>query len=486
MIIGREEEKRKLEALYLSESAELVALYGRRRVGKTYLIDETFGDRICFRHAGLSPVEYSSHQEGKPVGRMKAQLEHFYRSLVTHGYDGKQKPQSWLEAFYFLEDLLSEKYCDESRVLIFFDEIQWLDTPKSEFMTGFEAFWNGWACHRKNIMVIVCGSSSSWILNNVINNHGGLYGRVTCEIKLRPFSLGECEEFFKYMGIELSRYDIAQAYMAVGGIPYYLRYFTKGLSLSQNIEAIFFENGAPLRNEYDRLFASLFTNAEVMQKIVKAIYSKNRGLTRKEIEKETGIRDSGDLSKKLKALESGDFIIRYCSFGNGKREEFNKLVDPFCNFYLTFVEANKNVKTVHWVNLAETQKVTVWSGYAFENVCWNHIKQIKAALGISGVVTTETLWSKKGDDNSSGAQIDLIIERKDNVVNMCEIKFYSDEFLVNKDYHLILEHRKGLIKEKIPKKATVHSTLITTFGIKKSEYFSDFVSVVTLEQLFDY
>ena len=484
MIVGREEEKRKLEELYSSGSAELVALYGRRRVGKTYLIDETFGDRISFRHAGLSPID-GSNAEGKSKGRMKEQLEHFYRSLVIHGHTGKQKPQSWLEAFYFLEDLLMGKYGDKSRVLIFIDEIQWLDTPKSEFMTGFEAFWNGWACHRKNIMVVVCGSSSSWILNHVINNHGGLYGRVTSELKLRPFSLGECEEFFKYIDIEMSRYDIVQAYMAVGGTPYYLKYFTKGLSLSQNIGAMFFADEAPLKDEFDRLFASLFVNAEAMKKIIRAIYTKNRGLSRQEIIGATGIKDSGDLSQKLKALETGEFIIKYCSFGNGKREEFYKLVDPFCNFYLSFVESGGSSGKVDWVNFANTQSLTVWSGYAFENVCWNHMKQIKAALGISGVSTRESLWSKRADEDLPGAQIDLIIERKDNVVNMCEIKFYSDEFLVDKDYHLLLERRKALIKEKIPKKATVHSTLITTFGIRKSEYFSDFASVVTMDQLFD-
>ena len=223
MLIGREEEVKKLNELYDSGEAELIALYGRRRVGKTYLIDEVFEKRICFRHAGLSPID--DNDETITKYRMKDQLEHFYRSLTVHGYKGEQAPKSWLEAFYMLEDLLMEKYDDNERVVVFIDEIQWLDTPRARFMTGFEAFWNGWACHKKNLMVIVCGSSSSWILENIINNHGGLYGRVTYEMKLSTFSLVESEKYLESRGISMSRYDITQAYMMVGGIPYYLKYF---------------------------------------------------------------------------------------------------------------------------------------------------------------------------------------------------------------------------------------------------------------------
>ena len=482
MIIGREEEIKKLNELYDSGEAELIALYGRRRVGKTFLIDETFEDRFCFRHAGLSPIDSKGEKQNKH--RMKNQLEHFHRSLVICGYEGKSKPATWLEAFYQLEDFLMTKYKEKERILIFIDEIQWLDTPKSGFMTGFEAFWNGWACHRKNIMVIVCGSSSSWILDHVINNHGGLYGRVTYEMKLHPFSLRECELFLRSRDIQMSRYDVVQTYMAVGGIPYYLKFFNKELSLPQNIEVMFFTDKAPLKDELDRMFSSLFVDPEIMRRIVKAIGSKNKGLSRAEIIEKTGLTDTGEFSKQLKALIAGDFLIKYISFGESKREVYYKLTDPFSVFNMSFVEENKDKKTIDWLNVEDSAKAKVWKGYAYENVCWNHVKQIKEALGISGVSTTESLWSKKGDESTKGTQIDMIIERKDNVVNMCEIKFYSDEFVVDKDYHLILENRKKLLREKISKKATIHSTLITTFGIKRSEYYGDFVNVLTVDDLF--
>lgn len=483
MLIGREKEIKKLNELYHSEDAELIALYGRRRVGKTYLIDEVFRDRLNFRHAGLSPID--SEKENVKAHLMKDQLTHFFRSLTIQGYKGKKTPESWLEAFYMLEDLLVEKYKDNERIIVFLDEMQWLDTPKAKFMTGFEAFWNGWACHRKNLMVIVCGSSSSWILTNIINNHGGLYGRVTFEIKLKPFTLRECEQFLTSKEICMSRYDVIQAYMMVGGIPYYLRYFNKRLSLAQNINEIFFADEAPLKDEFNRMFASLFKNAEPIKQIIKAIASKNKGITRKELSEITGVTDSGEVSRQLNALIAGDFIIKYKSFGDNKRDEIYKLVDPFSYFYLTFLDKSSDNRNIDWINIEDSSRVLSWKGYAFENVCWNHIHQIKMALQIGGVSTTEALWSKRGDENTRGTQIDLIIVRKDNVVHMCEIKFYNEEFEVDKDYHLILERRKKILREQIPKRATIHNTLITTYGLRKTNYFGDFVHVVTIDQLFE-
>lgn len=483
MLIGRENEIKKLNELYHSEDAELIALYGRRRVGKTYLIDEVFRDRLNFRHAGLSPID--SEKDNVKPHLMKDQLTHFFRSLTIQGYKGKKTPESWLEAFYMLEDLLVEKYKGNERIVVFLDEMQWLDTPKAKFMTGFEAFWNGWACHRKNLMVIVCGSSSSWILTNIINNHGGLYGRVTFEIKLKPFTLRECEQFLTSKEICMSRYDVIQAYMMVGGIPYYLRYFNKRLSLAQNINEIFFADEAPLKDEFNRMFASLFKNAEPIKQIIKAIASKNKGITRKELSEITGVTDSGEVSRQLNALIAGDFIIKYKSFGDNKRDEIYKLVDPFSYFYLTFLDKSSDNRNIDWINIEDSSRVLSWKGYAFENVCWNHIHQIKMALQIGGVSTTEALWSKRGDENTRGTQIDLIIVRKDNVVHMCEIKFYNDEFEVDKDYHLILERRKKILREQIPKRATIHNTLITTYGLRKTNYFGDFVHVVTIDQLFE-
>jgi len=484
MIIGREKEIEKLNELYESSFSELVALYGRRRVGKTFLVDQVFSGKITFRHAGLSPIDDRYSATSARKSRMKDQLKHFYRSLIQQGMKKSRIPESWLDAFYMLEDFLQDRDDGQNRQLVFIDEIQWLDTPRSGFMTGFEAFWNGWACHRPNLMVIVCGSSSSWILDKVINNHGGLYDRVTYQFKLMPFSLHECERYFESASVVMSRYDIVQAYMMVGGIPYYLKYFDRKLSLPQNIDAMFFADSAPLKEEYDRLFSSLFVNPDIMKSIIEALSTKNMGLTRQELLAKTGIANSGEFSSQLKALISGTFIMKYYSFGNSKRDEYYKLTDPFCLFYLRFVKSGGRRKTAGWSSIADSSSVNAWRGYAFENVCFNHIMQLKNALGISGVVTNETLWSKKGNEEDPGTQIDLIIERKDNVVNMCEVKFCNDEFTVDRNYHFTLVRRRNLLVEKIPKRAVIHNTLITTYGLKRNEYFSDFTQVITLEDLF--
>ena len=255
MLIGRENEIKKLNELYDSGEAELVAIYGRRRVGKTYLVDETFEGRFSFRHAGLSPIDTRYSSSAKRKSRMKDQLAHFFRSLTLAGIEKGKAPETWLDAFYMLEDLLTQKDDGKDRLLLFFDEIQWLDTPRSGFLTAFEAFWNGWACHRHNLMVIVCGSSTSWILDKFIHDHGGLYGRTTCQIHLLPFSLKECRLFFEAKKLVMSQYNMVQAYMMVGGIPYYLKYFSREKSLPQNIDAMFFADDAPLKEEFDQMFA---------------------------------------------------------------------------------------------------------------------------------------------------------------------------------------------------------------------------------------
>ena len=327
-MIGRTYEVKELNRLYSRNRAELVAIYGRRRVGKTYLVDETFDGRITFRHAGLSPADESSH------GLLKLQLDHFYNSLVLQGMEKCEKPTNWLDAFLLLEKFLQSKD-DGSRQVVFLDELPWLDSPKSGFIRAFEAFWNTWGCHRKNLMVIVCGSANSWIQDKLLNNHGGLYNRVTYEIKLSPFSLKECEDFYKSNNVKLSRYDIVQSYMIFGGIPYYMGYINPEMSLAQNVDKLFFAKNAVLRDEYNRLFASVFTNPEAVKNIVQLLYTRNAGFTRREIVERLKITDGGSFSRNLNALISSDFITKYVPFGYGKEKSIiNSLIHFACSTFI--------------------------------------------------------------------------------------------------------------------------------------------------------
>lgn len=467
---------KELNRRFNSEDAQLVAVYGRRRVGKTYLINKAFKGRITFSHAGLSPLNNTKK------GMLAAQLEHFYYSLKHYGMEESKIPESWLEAFYMLEKLLERKDNGKKQV-VFLDELPWMDTKRSGFITAFEAFWNSWGCSRDNLLVVVCGSATSWMLDNLIKNHGGLYGRVTCEIRVSPFSLKECSQFYKANHVKLSSYDIVQSYMILGGIPYYMGYFQEDLSLGQNIDRLFFNKNAALKDEYDKLFTAVFSNPSMMKRIVSCLYTRNAGFTRAELVERSGITDGGTLSKCLNALIASDFIVKYVPFGFGKREEHYKLVDPFCMFYLHFV-ADGNIKDpMFWEHSLSSQRVVSWRGFAFETVCFNHIDCIKEALGISGVLTTHSAWSKRSDDEE-GQQIDMIISRNDNVTNMCEIKFYNSPFTVNKDYYLKLMQRENILTQALSPKEVVHNTLITTYGLVKNEYSGVFSKVITMEDLF--
>lgn len=472
MIIGRKREIEELERLYNSQSPEFVAVYGRRRVGKTFLINETFGERITFRHTGLSGDETEDGQ-----GRMHAQLKHFYNSLLFQGMKPGHIPHDWLEAFFMLTQFLISRDTEERQV-VFLDELPWLDTPRSGFITALEGFWNNWGCTRKNLLLIVCGSANSWIINRLINNHGGLYNRVTYEIKLMPFTLSECREFFISRGVMLSDYDITQAYMIMGGIPYYLGYFNRGESLAENIDRICFSRNAKLGGEFMRLFSSVFDNPDLIIDIVRILNGRSMGYERKEITAKLGRIDNGGFSKIFTELEENDFVLRYVPFGIKKTQVYYKLIDPFCIFYLRFMENRKALDEDFWMMNVTAPALSTWRGYAFENVCFNHIPQIKNALGISGVQTECSEWL--GD----GTQIDLLIERKDNVVNMCEIKFYGTEFSVDKNYYGTLNERQVMLSKHLKKRTVIHNTLITTFGLKYNTYSGVFTKTLTLDDLF--
>ena len=477
MLIGRKEEITELEKLYNSDRAEFVAVYGRRRVGKTFLIKQALKERITFQHTGVSPVEQSSDKR-----RMSVQLESFYYSLLNHGLEGYKQPKTWMEAFFLLEQLLQDLDNGERQV-VFIDELPWMDTPRSGFLPAFESFWNGWCSGRDNIMLIVCGSATSWILNNLEKSKGGLYGRLTADIKLSPFNLKECEEYFNHANIAMSRYDVLQSYMVFGGIPYYISYFQKGLSFEQNVDKILFGHKPRLRNEFNRLFAAIFNNPEECKKIVSLLATRHAGFTREEISKATGIALGGGLSNTLLALEESDFITKYTPYGKAKNVIQYKLIDNFCLFWQKYVETHKSDNSFAADHMT-SDIMNKWRGVAFEEVCWEHIEMIKRTLQIAGVKSSISAWSIKGDDEHEGAQIDLLIVRNDGVVNLCEMKFASIPYSISKDEEMRLRHRIEMLKSTLSPKQTIHLTLITTFGIANGKHSGIVQREVNMDDLF--
>lgn len=475
-IIGRKQEIAELNRRYESGKAEFVAVYGRRRVGKTFLINEVLGDYMTFHHTGLSPYDR------KRKVTLKDQLQNFHYSLIRHGLETANRPTSWMEAFFLLEQLL-ERRDNGSRQVVFIDELPWMDTARSGFLTALEAFWNGWGNTRHNLCLVVCGSATSWILDNLINNKGGLYGRLTGEIKLSPFTLGECEEFFKSRHIKMSRYNIIQAYMILGGIPYYLDYFNPSLSLAQNIDSLFFGPKAKLGDEFDRLFNSVFDNAEGCLKIVRELGQRHAGFTRDEIATHTRINPNGDFSKMLKALVASDFVTKFVPYGLGKREEHYKLSDCFCWFWLHFKDKMQVSESDYWQRHLKEPEITSWRGIAFEEVCMLHVHQIKSALQIAGVASKESSLIVKGEKAKEGMQIDLLIDRADDVVNVCEMKFSKAAFVVTKAYEKKLVQRLNSLEKQQPDK-TFHLTLISVNPLERNEYSDVFTSTIAAESLF--
>ena len=475
-MIGRINEIQQLNGCYFSGQAELVVIHGRTRTGKTYLVDEVFRSRITFRHTGLSPAEREN------TGLLKAQLEHFYYSLLLHGMEKGKKPMSWLEAFHMLEKLLESKD-DGGRQVVFLDEMAWLDSPRSGFLTAFEGFWNTWGCHRENLMVVVCSEADLWTEEKLLNNTSGLYGRVTLDIKLKPFTLAESEEFLKSKEIALSRFETVQFHMMLGGNPYYLNCIKSGLSFAQNVNELFFTEGARLKGEYDRLLSAVFGNAEPIKRILSVLATENAGFTRGELARRIKLKDGKKLSEYLNALVAGDFVGKYVPYGENGNAVHYKLIDPFCNFYLGLVNDKKVTKENHWQRAASTEEVAKWREKAFENVCFNHIGQIKKALGISGVETALHIWTKRYESDTGERSV-MLISRDDSIINMCEIRFRNDDITVDRGFYRLVMRRQEMLEKTADPKTVVKPALITVFGVVDNEYRSIFSDVLTLEDLF--
>ena len=482
-MIGRERERQDLESLIASDKSEFVAVYGRRRVGKTFLIRETCRYQFAFEHTGLKNTYTDANGEDFPVkDAMKKQLAEFAASLRRYGRKGKRIPKDWFEAFHLLEDLLGEQRA--GRKIVFIDECPWMDTPRSDFLAALDHFWNGWCTMRKDIVLIICGSAASWVLDKIDEDVGGLHNRLSRHIYLRPFCLRECEEFVRVKGVVLNRRQLLEGYMIFGGIPYYWDLLRRDMGLVQNIDALLFSPGGELRKEYTHLYASLFRNPVPFVAIIRALSRKKCGMTREEIVRWADVPANGRLSEMLKILEQCDFIRVYSVPNKVKQDRVYQLIDNFTLFYFRFMEDRGNASADYWSVFSGTQEASVWRGLAFERVALQHIDQIKKRLGISGVITRQYAWRCCAAGGEEGAQIDLVIERNDAITNLCEIKCTDEPFEISDAYDLRLRGRRERFLSETKTTDAVHLTFISTAGLKANANAFDVQSVVTLDDLF--
>ncbi|MDR1543050.1 MAG: ATP-binding protein [Prevotellaceae bacterium] len=468
-ILGRHKEIARFQTIMKSDEAEFVVVYGRRRIGKTYLIRQFFEGKFYF---------YFSGNENSP---MTAQLENF--KIAFQNYFGLTvtAPENWTVAFEMLRKEI-ERSRKRGKKVIFIDEMPWLATVGANFVQAFEYWWNTYASANPDILLIVCGSSTSWMLNKIIKNRGGLHNRVTQQIHLQPFTLNECEEYAQYKKLGIDRQTVLDYYSILGGVPYYWKLLEKSLGLPQNIDNLFFSKTAALDGEFQKIFNSLFRNSEKYILLIEALSKKRMGLTREEIVKYSGFQDGGAITKMLEELEQCGFIRSYNAFGKKTKNKIFQLIDCYSLFYLNFIKNNNEEQ--FWTNNFRTAKVNSWRGYAFEQVCLWHIPQIKQKLGIASVSVSYSSWRNVDTENQT--QIDLIIDRADRVINLCEMKYAPDEYVITKEYNETLRKRYAAFAAATKTRKTVHTTLITTYGINRNNsYLGEVQSEVKMEDLFE-
>ncbi len=456
-LIGRIEEQKILKKALDSQSAEMVAVIGRRRVGKTFLIKAFYNKHITFEITGLQKAD------------QQTQLSHFHFALIQQSDEQEQStPKTWLEAFQRLVLHLDNKSKNQRQV-VFFDELPWLAGNRQSFLTALGFFWNSWAVNN-NVVVVICGSAASWMIENVVNNTGGLYNRITKRIFLQTFTLSETNSFLKSRNINFNYQQIAELYMAMGGIPHYLKEVETGKSVVQNIDAICFANSGLLQNEFSQLYPSLFNKADRHIAIIRALEKKQMGLSRSELIKKSGLSEGGNSSKVLQELEQSGFISSYFPFGKKKKGKLYRLTDEYSLFYLRFIENKRQEGAGTWQHFSQTQSYKVWCGYAFENLCLKHLSQIKKALGISGIYSESSSFYKKVTKNEKGTQIDLIIDRNDKVINLFEIKFYNTKFSINAKQANELREKMRIFRETTKTTKHIMITIISALGIKQNKH----------------
>lgn len=480
LFIGREKEQEQLKDYIGSNQSEFIAVYGRRRVGKTCLIQQVIGNDYAFYVAGMNRVT------------MEIQLANFMQGIRKHRPDEPlPHVKTWLDAFIALESYLES--LPEGKKIVFIDEMPWMDTPRSNFISGLEHFWNSWASWRDDIKLIVCGSATSWIINNLIKNRGGLHNRVTHKIPLKPFTLRECREFFMAKGFRLSNKQIAECYMVLGGVPFYLEKLNKGEGVAQNIDRLIFDEDGELHDEFQSLYNSLYKNATNHIKIVTALVTKGHGLTRKELIEKTKLPDNGKFSLMLEELQSCGFIRSYEPYLSKMRRKaltedrlspvtLYQLVDPFTLFHFQVMRKADAHDPNYWSNNQNSHVYSTWSGLSFEMLCLNHVEQIKMALGISGITANAFSWLGKGKDRS--AQIDLLIDRADKTINICEMKFYNKPYAMTAKDEEDIERKVTSFIEATHTDKNIIVTMITAKGLERNEHSEGIQKELTLDQLF--
>lgn len=471
-LIGRQAECEILSRCMASDESEFVIVCGRRRIGKTFLVEQFYNGQFDFRFVGGHNL------------RTRQQLSAFAKAMREYSGVKYEPFKSWIDAFDALEEYLST-LTEGRRKVIFIDEMPWADSKRSNFIAALEYFWNGWAARRGDIVLVATGSATSWMTEKLVKNRGGLHNRIRYRLYLKPFNLNETEQYLQSLNINWDRYQILQTYMLTGGVPYYIKMLNEKLSLSQNIDALCFAENGQLRYEFDELYSAIFIGAESYINVVKKLSENQFGLTRAEISAQTKL-SGAFLTRVLTNLERCDFIGKFYAYGNRETEARYHLIDFYTLFYFKFLEKEKSKDENWWSHHLDSRSISAWMGLSFERICLQHPKQIKQALGITGIATEVTTWrcAANETEGTHGGQIDMVIERADRMIHLCEIKFSQSVYNITKEYEEKLRERQALFIAKTKTKKSVANTFITTFGLGEGKHHSLVHSEITMDELF--
>lgn len=475
-LIGRHKEKQQLQAALKKEDSQLIVVYGRRRVGKTYLIENTLSENIIFDATGIKGAN------------IRIQLSNFKAQIVkrSKGFSKSPTPQNWFEAFQLLQEYISTK--TKAKKVIYIDEFPWFCGQRSEFLPIFEHFWNNFCAKRKDIVVVVCGSAASFMVNNIVYNRDGLHGRISTTIRLMPFNLYETKAYLRYKKVNWDYYDIVQCYMILGGIPHYLNQIDNRYTLPQNIDKLCFETGGQLVNEFDQVLLSLFRNSSLHKSIIVELANKKIGLTRSVLNKNLAKGNNKTFTKVIRELEESGFIVESPSYDQKTTKSLFRLNDEFCFFYLKYIAPNKGQGEGTWLHLFNSRSFKSWSGFAFEMLCMKHTPQIKKALGIPKVRTTTHSWTSKEAQKSAqktGAQIDMLLKRQDRRIDIIEMKFYNKPYAITKSYREQMINKKDVFEEEVQPDDALALILITTKGLINNTHSNILTDHLTMDILFE-
>ena len=467
-LIGRDREQRDLRQLIDDKSPQLIGVYGRRRVGKTFLV------RAVFDQPDITFIEITG-QKGKPLAQ---QLRNFSDALTTAFRLPVPVviPTSWREAFSLLTTLLSEQ---PGKKVIFFDELPWLATKRSGMLQELDYFWNTKWSRLESLVVVLCGSAASWMLEKLINAKGGLHNRLTKIVPLKPFSLHTTEQFLTQRKIRLDRSQLLDLYFCTGGIPFYLSLLPTHSSAAKLVQQLAFEESGRLFTEFDVLLQSLFDDSEAHKVILSLLANKRYGLTRKELQSLSGLSGGGALSKPLDELSASGFIQRLVPFEGTTRNAYYQLTDEYTLFYHRWIAPLRSRAGVipdgYWLHEFGSQAYSAWAGLTLEVVCMKHINEMLRALGISGMKVLPSTWrcvpstAESETRKSSGAQIDIVLDRADRVINLCEIKYRRDPLKITTNLEKKLLEKQSIFLEQTRTNRTVRNILFCSGGFREGE-----------------